>query len=502
METSTLVAPAETFRTPDWVQDAVFYQIFPDRFASSEVVLKPSNLESWDSPPTVRGFKGGDLLGVTDHLDYLQDLGITAIYLCPVFRSTANHRYHTHEYYVVDPILGGNSALNTLLVEAHRRAMRVVLDGVFNHTSRGFFQFNHILENGGESPYINWFRVLSWPLHPYGPGDQPPGYACWWDNRELPKFNTETQAVREFLWGVGQYWVEQGIDGWRLDVPNEINDDEFWREFRRRVKGANPEAYLVGEIWGDARRWLAGDQFDAVMNYLFTKACLGFFTDQRGLDYGTVEGTGLDPIESLDAARFVQTLESLIGMYPWPATLAQLNLLGSHDTSRFLTIARGDDSALRLATLFAMCFPGPPCVYYGDEIGMSGSGTIEARSSFPWDRSKWNEDLHSFYRAAIGLRHAHAVLRRGTYRTLWAQDGAIVFSRELGDDLAVIALNASTEPRSISVTPSGGREMSSLRLVWGEHGPWQTDGQLRDWMVPPRSGSVLAGLTTQGPINT
>lgn len=241
--------------TPDWVKDAVFYQIFPDRFARSKAVAKPTFLEPWDAPPTVHGFKGGDLIGVLEHLDYLQDLGVNAIYFNPIFQSTANHRYHTYDYFRVDPILGGNEAFQRLLDEAHRRGIRIVLDGVFNHASRGFFQFNHLLENGPASPYKDWFIVHSWPLHAYD-HQRPPNYAAWWNLHALPKLNTANPAVREFLWDVARYWIEQGIDGWRLDVPNEINDDEFWREFRRRVKEANPEAYIVGEIWGDATRWL------------------------------------------------------------------------------------------------------------------------------------------------------------------------------------------------------------------------------------------------------
>ena len=252
-------------QTPDWVKSAIFYQIFPDRFARSRAVPKPGNLERWDHPPTNHGFKGGDLIGVVERLDYLQDLGITAIYFCPIFQSTANHRYHTYDYYRVDPILGGDAALQRLLDEAHRRGIRIVIDGVFNHASRGFYQFNHLLENGPVSPYLDWFQVQGWPLHAYE-GHISPNYSAWWNLHALPKLNTQTPAVREFLLGVAQHWIEQGVDGWRLDVPNEIDDDEFWREFRRRVKDANPDAYIVGEIWGDASRWLQGDQFDAVMN--------------------------------------------------------------------------------------------------------------------------------------------------------------------------------------------------------------------------------------------
>ena len=265
-------------QTPEWVKDAVFYQIFPDRFASSTQVEKPHNLEAWDSPPTTFGFKGGDLLGVVEHLDYLQDLGVNAIYFTPVFQSTANHRYHTHDYFQIDPILGGNAAFKTLLDAAHARGMRVVIDGVFNHASRGLYQFNHALENGKASPYLDWFTFRGFPVRAY---DEPINYEAWWGLAALPKFNHTNPQVREFIFRVAEHWVQQGIDGWRLDVPGEIDDDEFWREFRRRVKAANPDAYIVGEIWHKADRWLAGDQFDAVMNYQFTRACLAFFINQE-----------------------------------------------------------------------------------------------------------------------------------------------------------------------------------------------------------------------------
>jgi cyclomaltodextrinase len=181
--------------TPDWVRDAIFYQVFPDRFARSEQVPKPSNLEPWDSTPTVHGFKGGDLLGVAEHLDYLQDLGVTAIYFNPVFQSAANHRYHTYDYYQVDPILGGNDALRTLLDQAHQRGMRVILDGVFNHASRGFFQFHHIVENGPASPYVDWFIVKRFPLRPYHAPKGQQGYESWWDLPALPAIGSNLASM-------------------------------------------------------------------------------------------------------------------------------------------------------------------------------------------------------------------------------------------------------------------------------------------------------------------
>jgi cyclomaltodextrinase len=378
-----------SIETPKWVQDAVFYQIFPDRFARSDKVFKPSNLEAWDAPPTVYGFKGGDLIGVVEHLDYLQDLGVTALFFNPIFQSAANHRYHTFDYYQVDPILGGNGALRTLLDEAHRRDMRVILDGVFNHAGRGFFQFHHILENGPASPYVDWFNIRTYPLRPYHAPKGKQGYEAWWNLPALPKLNTGTEAVREFLWDVGSRWIEFGADGWRLDVPSEIDDDAFWQEFRRRVKDANPEAYIVGEIWHDARRWLQGDQFDAVMNYLFARACLGFFIGDNLLR-SEVAKSGYRDVPMLDARQFVDEIDRILSLYPGEVNEVQLNLLGSHDTPRFRTLARGDTSAYRLATLFQMTYPGAPCIYYGDEIGMEGRHDPACRGAFPWDDRQWD----------------------------------------------------------------------------------------------------------------
>ncbi len=484
-----------SFATPEWVKDAVFYQIFPDRFAYSEAVPKPRNLEPWDSPPTSYGFKGGDLLGVVEHLGYLQDLGITAIYLNPVFQSAANHRYHTYNYYSIDPILGGDAALETLLAEAHRREMRIVLDGVFNHASRGFFQFNHILENGAASPYLDWFIVNGWPLYAYDSCHKP-NYEAWWGLRALPKFNTGIPAVREFLLDVAVHWIERGIDGWRLDVPGEIRDDSFWREFRRRVKAANRDAYIVGEIWQDGRRWLQGDQFDAVMNYLFTKACLAFFIGHNIHDVLS-SGVGYSPIEPLSAEGFDSAITDLLAMYSPAATYAQLNLLGSHDTARFLSLARGDESALCLATLFMMCYPGAPCIYYGDEVGMTGGKDPDCRRAFQWDERRWKTGLLEYVRRCIALRRAHPALRRGTYRSLFAHGKVYAFERRHDSEALVGVFNTGTVPWELNV-PIGHDlgEGTTLRGVWGEGTAMVQDGRLRGLTVPARTGIVLEVLAS------
>lgn len=482
-----------TFHTPDWVKDAVFYQIFPDRFAQSDRVNKPVHLEPWDAPPTYHGFKGGDLLGIVEHLDYLEDLGVTAIYLNPVFQSAANHRYHTFDYYQVDPLLGGNDAFHELIDAAHERNMRVVIDGVFNHASRGFFQFNHILENGRASPYLDWFRVYGFPLHAYEE-HRPPNYAAWWNLHALPEFNHDNHEVREFLWRIGEYWIEQGADGWRLDVPNEIGTPGFWEEFRRRVKTVDPDAYLVGEIWGDARMWLQGDRFDAVMNYLFTKACIGFFAGYH-LDHSQVTDVGYAPVPVLNAQEFAKRVESLLDRYPREATLAQLNLLDSHDTARFISIAGGKRSPLMLATLFQMIYVGVPCVYYGNEVGMVGKKEPDSRRGFPWHRKQtWDTELLTWFKRCISLRRSNAVLRYGQFRTLYAKKDVYVCARYDDHDIFIIGFNRGAKPAHPSVpldelTPAD----TTLVDVWSRGAEHHVENTTLAIELPAQSVAVMRG---------
>jgi neopullulanase len=495
--------------TPNWVKDAVFYQIFPDRFARSDQVPKPSNLEPWDSPPTIYGFKGGDLLGIAEHLDYLEALGIDAIYFNPIFQSATNHRYHTHDYYQVDPILGGNQAFREMLDAAHARGIRVVLDGVFNHASRGFYQFQQTLENGTDSPYLDWFHFdlerleAGKQLEAY-PGETREasfrrrqesldelGYRAWWQMPALPKLNTDTEAVRQFILDVAHHWVEFGIDGWRLDVPHEIDDDAFWREFRRVVKGANPEAYIVGEIWHEASRWLQGDQFDAVMNYIFNRACLGFF---GGESLDVSQRPGGYRLKRMEATEFADEIDDMLGLYDWQVTLAQLNLLSSHDMPRFLTLVREDKNALKLATLFQMTFPGAPSVYYGDEVGMEGGPDPDSRRSFRWDEDGWDEDLLTFFRRAIALRREHPALRRGRYVRLLADDqhNVYTFARTGEEETLIVVLNNGVHPYELDVDVGDlFADDAPLQDVWAGHEGQITSGRAGGATLPPRSGAIF-----------
>ncbi len=484
--------------TPDWVKDAIFYQIFPDRFSKSNK-LPDIGFESWDSMPTHHGFKGGDLYGVIDKLDYLQDLGINAIYFNPIFASASNHRYHTYDYYHVDPLLGGNDALKELIDAAHKRGIRVVLDGVFNHASRGFWQFHHVLETGAASPYRDWFHFdeerlngqKHWGAYPslheqkllhHDDSMTAIGYRAWWNLPALPKFNTITPAVREFIFDVAEYWVKFGIDGWRLDVPAEIDDDEFWREFRRRVRAVNPEAYIVGEIWHEAQRWLQGDQFDAVMNYLFTAAALNFFAGSH-LNFEAINHAGglKDRVHRMHAKAFADEVERILHLYREDITFAQLNLLDSHDMPRFLTCASGDKASLKLAWLFLFTMPGAPCIYYGDEVGVDGGHDPDCRKGFPWDQAKWDVDLLNFVKACITLRKEQDALRHGDYNRIHTEDDIMVFCRTLGQETITIAFNASNTAKSFDY-----KQNDSPQVLFGTPG---VTG--RTITVPPRSGIVV-----------
>ncbi|NEQ29971.1 MAG: DUF3459 domain-containing protein [Leptolyngbya sp. SIO4C5] len=479
-------------QTPDWVKHAVFYQIFPDRFARTHRVHnKPEmavTLEPWNATPTLTGYKGGDLWGAIDKLDYLKDLGITALYLTPIFRSPSNHRYHTHDYYQVDPLLGGNEAFADFLAAAHQRDLKVVLDGVFNHASRGFFFFNDILENGPHSPWLEWFQVDQWPLSAYD-GSLPANYISWVNNRALPQFRHSNPAVREYIMQIAEYWIEQGIDGWRLDVPAEVEVEGFWQEFRDRVKAINPDAYIVGEIWTDARQWLDGTQFDAVMNYLFTGPTLAFTAGDRVV-MEHVEAPEYYPYPALDAAGYAAKMQHLLDLYPWEIQLAQLNLLSSHDVPRAATVVAEDAASYNLALLLQMTFPGTPCIYYGDEVGLVGGMDPENRRGFPLEKD-WNSDLLATHKTLIALRHQHPALRTGTYQVVTTEGLCYVFERSLPTETVLVAVNAGETAAVVELSKSqlASDNFPQTVLYGSGEGEW-CEKTLR-LSLPARSGLVM-----------
>jgi cyclomaltodextrinase / maltogenic alpha-amylase / neopullulanase len=500
---------------PDWVRDAVFYQIFPDRFASSDRVPKPGPLEGWDEPPTIHGFKGGDLLGIVEHLDYLQDLGITAIYMTPIFQSASNHRYHTYDYFRVDPLLGGDEALRELLDNAHGRGMRVVLDGVFNHTGRGFWQFHHIVENGAASPYRDWFhldpevREGRRELLPYPPGvvrdDGVLGYRAWWGLPALPKLNTDHPDVREFLLSVAEHWLRFGIDGWRLDVPAEIDDAAFWATFRQRCRAIRPDAYLVGEIWSIAPKWVGPDGFDALMDYPLAEAILGY-VGGSSLDVAVVQGHHeyRHWLRPLDGAGFAARLVELLGVYDPDVVAVQLNLLGSHDTPRPLTVFGGDRAALRMATLLQCTLPGAPSFYYGDEIGLAGGNDPANRSGFPWDEARWDRDIRAYVQAVVAMRAAEPAVRHGGTLTIGAAGPAMAIERRLGADRLVVAVNPGDAALELDVTIDGVQRGRLERIPLAADGVDEGSALVEvaedraRIPLPPRAGLVLRVAVAEG----
>jgi len=484
-----------SFATPEWVKEAIFYQIFPDRFArSARMTAQPGiSLKPWGSSPSEEGFQGGDLYGIIDKLDHLQSLQVNALYLTPVFASASNHRYHPYDYFNVDPLLGGNDALRALLDACHERGIRVVLDAVLNHTGRGFWPFHHILENGGNSPYRDWFHIHDWPLRPYSSDkDNHHNYDSWWNLPELPKLNTSNPGVRQYLLNVAKYWIEFGADGWRIDAAGEIKDDSFWQEFRNVVKSVNPDAWLCGEEWYVASKWLKGDMFDAVMNYPLGTAAISFFGKST-----LRTGYFPDPSEELvplNAEQFAGEIKTLQSAYGNELLKGQLNSFGSHDTARIFWTIGDNQNALKQLVLFQMTAPGAPCIYYGDEIGMSSAGLPHCREAVPWDElAQWNQPVLDFYREYTALRRQFDCLQTGEFDILYAEGDVFAFTRIKGEQCAVIAFNTGDRDESLVLDLPAKAE--SFKGYVGNAEFRETEDKQLVEIALPANGSLLAVTT-------
>jgi cyclomaltodextrinase len=410
---------------PDWVRDAIFYQVFPDRFCNGDQTNDPPDVEPWDATPGLDNFFGGDLVGITSKLSHLERLGATGLYLTPIFAAGTNHRYDAHDYLKIDPMLGDVGALRELVQEAHARKIRVLLDGVFNHVGDGFWAFRDLVARGEASDYRDWFYPQALPVE-----SSPPNYQTCGGTYYLPKLDTGNPAVAEHLYQVALHWIEAAdIDGWRLDVPWKV-PLSFWNEFRRRVKAARPDAYLVGEAW-----WSWGAMrsvFDGLMNYRLRARIFDFCI-----------------FDSQDAEDFAIELELMLAESDGGAWM--LNLVGSHDTPRLLTVAGGDAQKAQLAMLAMMTLPGTPLIYYGDEVGMEGGEDPDCRRTMNWNEDTWDDSVFSFVRQLIDLRREHIALRRGKLRVLFAFNRVLAFSRETDDDTVVAILNPGAARRDFAL---------------------------------------------------
>ena len=457
----TVYAPART--RPNWLRGGVIYHIFVDRFYQvGEPYLRPGAVyrADWGGTPYYQpddkgivqnnDFFGGNLYGIIEKMPYLERLGVTCIYLSPVFEAQSNHKYDTGDFLQIDPGFGGNEAFEALLKAAQDRGIRVILDGVFSHVgvdSRYFNKYGNYADIGAyqslDSPYYQWFHFKDWP----------DSYEAWWGIELLPALNKASESYRDFICGTAgviAHWTKKGVAGWRLDVVDEL-PDVFLDPLCEAAKRENPEALIVGEVWEDAsnkiaygarRRYFLGGQLDSVTNYPLKDAIIAF-------------------VKEGDAPRLADVMASLWQNYPAPVLHTLMNILGTHDTMRILTALGGDhfpttrqemehyhlDEArlqvakqrLKLAALLQFTLPGVPCVYYGDEAGMEGGADPFCRRCYPWGEA--DEELVAWYAYLAKLRREHVALTNGSYTLVRAHDGIFAFTRGEGDDQLLIEVN-------------------------------------------------------------
>ncbi|MCI5652589.1 MAG: glycoside hydrolase family 13 protein [Ruminococcus bromii] len=518
-----LTVYAKDFKTPDWLAGGILYQIFPDRFCFSgekkaDVPYGRTMHEDWFEQPEWRpndegkitnsDFFGGDLKGIEQKLDYLQSLGVTCLYLNPIFESHSNHRYDTANYEKIDPLLGTEADFRSLCAAAKARGIRILIDGVFSHTGSDSIYFNREgrYGDGGayrstDSPYYPWYSFRHWP----------DDYECWWNFTTLPNVREGNSAYNAYINGengIIQHWLEAGASGWRLDVADELPDC-FIDNLNRSVKDYDKNALVLGEVWEDAsnktaygvrRRYLLGGQLDSVMNYPFRDAILGFLNGEH-------------------SSLMMDRIETIVENYPPQVLRILMNHIGTHDTERALTVLGGEPSGtrgrewqsaqrmtadqreiagerLRLAALLQYMLPGVPCVYYGDEAGMEGYRDPFNRACYPWGRE--DEDLIAWYRYLGLLRREHNdILREGKLRNIYSHGEILSFERYIetpdGEKALFIAVNRSAEN---AVIP--GVDYTRAQFIFGA--PYTGDPaglklpphgfsilrieRLRDWYIP------------------
>ncbi|MED0657185.1 alpha-glycosidase [Anoxybacillus ayderensis] len=418
----------DVFDAPSWVKDTVWYQIFPERFANGNPKLNPPYTLPWGSvDPTTTSFFGGDFEGIIERLDYLVELGINGIYFTPIFKAPSNHKYDTIDYFEIDPQFGDKQTFKRLVEACHEKGIRVMLDAVFNHSGYYFAPFQDVLKNGESSRYKDWFHIRHFPLQT----EPIPNYDTFAFVPEMPKLNTENPEVKQYLLDVATYWIREfDIDGWRLDVANEV-DHQFWREFRQAVKAIKPDVYILGEIWHDAMPWLRGDQFDAVMNYPFTNGALNYFAKGH-----------------VRASEFANTIVHVWHNYPQNVNEVAFNLLGSHDTPRILTQCDEQKEKVKLMFTFQLSFSGSPCIYYGDEIGLTGGQDPLCRKCMVWEKEKQDRDLFAHVQTLISLRKQYRALRFGEFHVLETNDETnhIAYVKTYEDETIVCVLNNGEAP--------------------------------------------------------
>ncbi|MEC1288803.1 glycoside hydrolase family 13 protein [Bacillus mojavensis] len=442
------VHETDTFQAPEWAKSTVWYQIFPERFANGREDLSPENVLPWGSKdPDVNDFFGGDLQGIVDKLDYVEDLGVNGIYLTPIFSAPSNHKYDTLDYYSIDPHFGDPELFRTLVSQLHQRGMRIMLDAVFNHIGSASPQWQDVVKKGAQSRYKDWFHIHSFPV-------TEGNYDTFAFTPDMPKLHTANPEVQRYLLDIALYWIREfDIDGWRLDVANEV-DHAFWKTFKQAVSAEKPDIYILGEIWHSSEPWLRGDEFHAVMNYPFTEPMIEYFADR-----------------AIPASRMAHRLNAHLMNGMKQVNEVMFNLLDSHDTKRLLTRCRNDEKKARALLAFMFAQTGSPCIYYGTEIGLDGENDPLCRKCMVWDKEKQNQEMHTFMKRLIALRkQENTVLTEGNleWNLLDDQNNFIRFSRTLDEKKLIYFFNQGDAARHVSLQDLNIERNKKIYDVWTE----------------------------------
>ena len=417
----------EMFEVPDWAANKVVYQIFPSRFAASQPVDK----KLWyKAPITPMDDLHGDFRGIIDHLDHIQDLGIDVIYMTPSFKSNSCHKYDTIDYYEIDPSFGTKEELKELVQKAHDRGMKVVMDAVFNHTGKEFFAFKDILEKGEKSKYLDWYYIDELPLK--GKWGEIPNFLCFGYYGGMPKLNLKNPEVEKYITDIACYWIREcDIDGWRLDVGDEISHF-FWKRFRRAIKAVKKDMLIIGEIWHYAGDFLEGDEWDTVMNYPFYLSLIDLLADEK-----------------ISVSQFVQNLGYLKGRLHKKCYPLMWNLIDSHDTARFLHLCKDNKKKQHLAAAFQLLLPGMPMIYYGDEYAMPGANDPDCRRGMYWDEEYQDKEMFEWYKRLLQVRKAHTCIVEGELAEAITrdEDETIVLIRKNGEETIALIFNCSNHTK-------------------------------------------------------
>ena len=425
------IAKPDVYNEEKWLQEAVVYQIFVDRFCNGDESNDPKDILPWGANVDQTSMFGGDLQGIIDKLDYLKDLGVNLLYLTPIFKSSSNHKYNIADYYKIDSQFGCIEKVKELVSKCHERDIKMVFDAVFNHSGADFFAFEDVLKNQEKSKYKDWYFIDSFPVDL-----KKTNYYTFADDiATMPKFNTDNEEVRKYLLDVAKYWIDEiGIDGWRLDVCDEV-DHSFWREFKKIVKNHKKEAIIIGEIMHEASSFLKGDQLDGIMNYPFKGAMVDFFGNR-----------------AIDVELFNDILSVNRSIYMDSITRQMWNLIGSHDTKRFLTECNEKIERMKLAITFQFTYIGVPYIYYGDEVGLYGGEEPESRKCMIWSEEKQNRELFNFYKELISIRKNNPTLIYGSYRTLYCKNNILIFERTYKDQKIIVAINNNDKQNNVELS--------------------------------------------------